>query len=307
MNDLRIASFLPSATEMVCALGLGDHLVGISHECDYPPEVKGKPVVVKCAMDLVSLNLNQIDKAVSERVGQGGSVYAVDEVEIRKAAPNLVITQDLCQVCAPSGNEATQVLKSLVSKPEILWQTPHSFEDVLKDILALGERTGTKERAEKLVTEMRQRVTKVSSVTAKLPTVKVFFLEWVDPIYCGGHWVPQMLQWAGGVDGISRSGVDSVRIAWEEVVRFNPEVLIVSPCGFSTKDALKQGDLLKTRPGWKDIKAVQDDQVFAVDANAYFAKPGPRLVEGVELLAYLIHPEIFSWRGPLGAFAKIKI
>jgi iron complex transport system substrate-binding protein len=230
----------------------------------------------------------------------------VDEVEIRKAAPTLVITQDLCQVCAPSGNEATQVLKSMSPKPEILWQTPHSFEDVLKDILALGEKTGTVERAEKLVEEMRRRVAKVSSAIAKLQPVKVFFLEWVDPVYCGGHWVPQMLQWAGGVDGISRSGVDSVRIAWEEVVRFNPEVLIVSPCGFSTKDALKQADLLKSRPGWKDIKAVQNDRVFAVDANAYFAKPGPRLADGVELLAHLIHPELFSWQDPTGAFAKVE-
>ena len=305
LEGLRIASFLPASTEMVCALGLGDRLVGISHECDYPPEVKGKPIVVKCAMDLASLNLDQIDKAVSERVGQGGSVYAVDEAEIRKAAPTLVITQDLCQVCAPSGNEATQVLKSINPKPEILWQTPHSFEDVLSDILALGAKTGTDERARKLVEEMRQRVEKVPSLTAKLSPVRVFFLEWVDPVYCGGHWVPQMLQWAGGVDGISRSGVDSVRIAWEEVVRFNPEVLIVSPCGFSTKDALQQADLLKSRPGFGDLAAVKAGRVYAVDANAYFAKPGPRLADGVELLAHLIHPELFSWQGPAGAFAKV--
>lgn len=305
MNSLRIASFLPSATEMVCALGLVDHLVGVSHECDYPPEVKGKPVVVKCAMDLASLNLNQIDKAVSERVGQGGSVYAVDEAEIHKAAPTLIITQDLCQVCAPSGNEATQVLKSMNPKPEILWQTPHSFEDVLKDLVTLGEKTDTADRAEKLVEEMRQRVAQVSSITTKLYPVKVFFLEWVDPVYCGGHWVPQMLQWAGGVDGISRSGVDSVRIPWEEVTGFNPEVLIVSPCGFNTKDALKQGELLKSRPGWASLSAVKTGKVYAVDANAYFAKPGPRLADGVELLAHLIHPELFSWQGPAGAFAKI--
>jgi iron complex transport system substrate-binding protein len=305
MNSLRIASFLPSATEMVCALGLVDHLVGVSHECDYPPEVKGKPVVVKCAMDLASLNLDQIDKAVSERVGQGGSVYAVDEAEIHKAAPTLIITQDLCQVCAPSGNEATQVLKSMNPKPEILWQTPHSFEDVLKDLVTLGEKTDTADRAEKLVEEMRQRVAQVSSITAKLYPVKVFFLEWVDPVYCGGHWVPQMLQWAGGVDGISRSGVDSVRIPWEEVTGFNPEVLIVSPCGFNTKDALKQGELLKSRPGWASLSAVKTGKVYAVDANAYFAKPGPRLADGVELLAHLIHPELFSWQGPAGAFAKI--
>jgi iron complex transport system substrate-binding protein len=306
MSELRIACFLPSATEMVCALGLTDQLVGISHECNYPPEVKGKPVVVHCAMDLASLNLDQIDEAVSARVGQGGSVYAVDEKAIRQASPNLIVTQDLCQVCAPSGNEATQVLKSLVPKPEILWQTPHSFEDVLNDLLALGEKTGTSSRAEKLVAEAREAVKRISSMTAKLKPVKVFFMEWVDPIYCGGHWVPQMLQWAGGMDEISKPNVDSVRIPWEEVARFDPEVLIVSPCGFGTQDAVKQAELLKSRPGWKDLKAARNGRVYAVDANSYFARPGLRLVTGVEILAHLIHPELFPWKGPADAFLKIQ-
>jgi iron complex transport system substrate-binding protein len=304
MTSLRIASFLPASTEMICALGLIDHLVGVSHECDYPPEVRKKPVVVKCAMDLASLNLNQIDKAVSERVGQGGSVYAVDEAAIRKTSPTLIVTQDLCQVCAPSGNEATQVLKSLIPKPEFLWQTPHSFEDVLKDLLVLGEKTGTLEKARMLVAKARERVEKIANTTAELKPVKVFFMEWVDPVYCGGHWVPEMLKWAGGVDEISKPNVDSVRIAWEKVVRFNPEVLIVAPCGFGTKDAMKQAELLKSRPGWKGMKAVQEGRVYAVDANSYFARPGLRLAQGVEILAHLIHPELFAWKGPAGAFTK---
>lgn len=305
MKELRIASFLPSATEMVCALGLSDNLVGISHECNYPAQVKGKPVVVKCAMDLASLNLDQIDKAVSERVGQGGSVYAVDEKAIRAAAPNLIITQDLCQVCAPSGNEATQVLKSLVPKPEFLWQTPHSFEDVINDLLALGEKTGTRPRAGQLAEKARQRVEKVKAATANLPKVKVFFMEWVDPIYCGGHWVPEMIGWAGGVDEISKPGVDSVRIPWEEVARFNPEVLVVSPCGFGTQDALKQAEQLKSKPGWKNLAAVQKGRVYAVDANSYFARPALRLVTGVEILGHLLHPELLPWNGPGQAFAPV--
>ena len=304
-TGLRIASFLPGATELICALGLTDKLVGVSHECDFPPEVRGKPVVVHCAMDLASLNLEQIDQAVSERVGKGGSVYAVDEAQIRKAAPTLVITQDLCQVCAPSGNEATQVLKTLEPKPEILWQTPHSFEDVLKDLLDLGEKTGTRSIAEKLVAQARERVVKVASKTAGLAPVKVFFMEWVDPVYCGGHWVPQMLQWAGGIDEISKPNVDSVRVAWEDVVRFDPEILIVAPCGFKSPDAVKQAKLLESRSGWGDLKAVQSGRVYAVDANSYFARPALRLVEGVEILAHLIHPEFFSWGGPSDAFAKI--
>lgn len=304
ISDLRIASFLPSATEMVCALGLGDNLVGVSHECDYPPEVKEKPIVVKCAMDLTSLNLEQIDKAVSERVGQGGSVYAVDEEAIRKVSPNLIVTQDLCQVCAPSGNEATQVFKTLVPKPEFLWQTPHSMENVFQDLLALGEKTGTKERAEQLVKEARQKIERVKTTTAQLRMVKVFFLEWVDPIYCGGHWVPEMIGWAGGTDEISKPNVDSVRISWEEVVRFNPEVLVVSPCGFGTQEALKQAALLKSRPGWEKLAAVQKGRVYAVDANSYFARPALRLATGVEILGHLIHPEAIPWNGPSQAFAR---
>ena len=307
MRQLRIASFFPSATEMVCDLGLTDRLVGVSHECDYPPEVKGKPVVVHCAMDLASLNLAQIDKAVSERVGQGGSVYAVDEAAIRRASPNLIVSQDLCQVCAPSGNEATQVLKSLEPKPEILWQTPHSFEDVLKDLSALGEKTGTAEKAGQLVKDARQRIEKVKAATAGLPKAKVFFMEWVDPVYCGGHWVPEMIGWAGGSDEISKPNVDSVRIPWEEVVRYNPDVLVVSPCGFGTKDALKQAEQLKSRPGWKGLSAVQKGRVFAVDGNSFFARPGLRLVMGMEILAHLFHPEAWAWMGPSNAFAPVPL
>lgn len=304
-KPLRIASFLPAATEMVCALGLTDNLVGISHECDYPPEVKGKPVVVKCAMDLASLNLDQIDKAVSERVGQGGSVYAVDEAVLRQVSPSLVVTQDLCQVCAPSGNEATQVLKSLIPPPDILWQTPHTFEDVLKDLLALGEITGMSERAKKLAQEMRGGVEIISAYTQKLTPTRVFFMEWVDPLYCGGHWVPEMIEWAGGRDGVAQPGVDSVRIGWDRVLKWDPEVLIVAPCGFGTKQALEQAELLKSKPGWDQLAAVQAGRVYAVDAHSYFARPGPRLADGVQLLAHLLHPELFSWEGPTSAFAKV--
>ena len=305
MSEPRIACFLPAATEMVCALGLIDHLVGVSHECDFPPEVKSKPVVVRCALDLASLNLKQIDKAVSERVGRGQSVYVVDEAAIQKACPTLIITQDLCQVCAPSGNEATQVLKSLNSIPEILWQTPHSFGDMLKDLLQLGEKTGTLEKAQRLAREATERVSNVAQATQVLPPVKIFFMEWVDPLFCGGHWIPEMVRWAGGIDEIAKPHQDSIRVAWDEVLQSNPEVLIVSPCGYGTHDSLKQAELLKALPGWKDLAAVKKNQVYAVDGNAYFARPGLRLVEGVELLAHLLRPELFPWKGPAGAFEKV--
>jgi iron complex transport system substrate-binding protein len=290
---------------MVCDLGLIDNLVGVSHECDYPPQVKEKPVVVRCAMNLESLNLDQIDKAVTERARQGQSIYAVDEIAIQKAKPNLIITQDLCQVCAPSGNEATHALKALVPRPEFLWQTPHSLEDVLKDLLALGEKTGTLDKAQKLVAQARQRIAEVSSKTKNLTPVKVFFMEWVDPIYCGGHWIPEMLGWAGGVDEIAKPNVDSIRIPWDDVLRWNPEVLIVSPCGYNTAKSLQQAELLKSRPGWNDLKAVQSKRVYAVDGNSYFARPALRLVDGVEILSHLLHPQLFPWKGRADAFEPV--
>jgi iron complex transport system substrate-binding protein len=305
MKDFRIATFMPSATEMVCSLGLIDQLVGVSHECNYPAQVKGKPIVVKSALNYSSMTLDEIDKAVSARQASGNSLYDVDEILMRQAAPNLIVTQNLCQLCAPSGNEVTQVLKTLTPKPDILWQTPHCLEDIFNDLLALGEKTGTKLKAEQMVKEARERIEKVKAATAGLPKVKAFFMEWVDPIYCGGHWIPEMMDWAGGSDPIARPGVDSVRTAWEDITAYNPDVIVVAPCGYNTQKSSEQAELLKTRPGWNQLSAVKKNQVWAVAANSYFARPGMRLVDGVEILAHLFHPETCVWNGPMDAFAQV--
>jgi iron complex transport system substrate-binding protein len=307
MNDLRIASFIPSATEMICELGLYDNLVAVSHECNYPPEVKGKSVVVKSAMDYSSMTLEQVDKAVSQRASQGKSLYILDEEALKTLSPTLIISQDLCKLCAASGNEVTQVLKSLSPKPDILWQTPHSLEDVFNDFLALGRKTGTQSKAEQMVKEARQRIDKVKAAVASRPKIRSFFMEWVDPIYCGGHWIPEMTDWAGGKDSIARPGEDSVRTSWEDVLAYNPDLIVVAPCGYDTKESLKQAELLKSRQGWKDLKAVKNNQVWAAAANSYFARPGMRLVTGLELLAHLFHPEAFPWKGPADAFARMPL
>ncbi len=307
MNNLRIASFIPSATEMICALGLQDNLVAVSHECNYPAEVKGKPVVVRSAANYSAMTLEEIDKTVSERASQGKSLYVLDEEALKALAPTLIVSQDLCKLCAASGNEVTQVLKSLSPKPEILWQTPHSLEDVFNDFLALGEKTGTQAKAQQLVKDARRRIEKVKAATAGRPKVRSFFMEWVDPIYCGGHWIPEMTEWAGGKDSIARPGEDSVRTSWEDVLTYNPDLIVVAPCGYDTKESLKQAEFLKTRPGWKDLAAVRNNQVWAAAANSYFARPGMRLVGGLEVLAHLFHPEAFPWKGPADAFAKVQL
>ena len=305
MSALRIVSFLPAATEMIYLLGLGDNLVGRSHECDYPAEAKDKPVIVDCALDMSKMSVAEIDVAVTQRMASGKSLYAVDEDKLRAAAPDLLITQNLCQVCGPAGNEVSQVLKTMSSPPKILWQTPRNFEEVIEAVRALGRETGTQEKADAWARKALSRVQGIASVTRSLEKAKVAFLEWVDPLYCGGHWIPRMLQWAGAEDRNSRDGTDSLRISWESVLDSRPEVIIVSPCGFNTAKALEQSAALKQRPGWDDLPAVKRGKVYAVDANAYFARPGPRIVEGVELLAHLIRPEHFAWTGPKDAYRQV--
>ena len=299
----QIVSFLPSATEIACALGLSDQLVGITHECDYPPEVKGKPVVVRNALPIEKMKQAEIDMAVAQRMRDGRSLYEVDEKLLQKLAPDLILTQDLCQVCAPSGNEVAQALKLLPKQPQILWLTPNSLEQIAANVRELGEATGRTKEAEQLVASGRARLETIAAVTRNLAhRPRVFCLEWLDPVYCSGHWVPEMVRLAGGIDALSRQGKDSVRIPWDDVMKWAPEVLILTPCGFNLEKVIAQSQRLLNYSGWFNLPAVRQGRVYAVDANSYFARPGPRVVDGTELLAHLIHPELFAWNGPASAY-----
>ena len=302
----RIVSFLPSATEMACALGLVDQLVGITHECDYPPEVRGKSVVVSNVLPIENMSQPEIDVAVAERMRSGLSLYQVDEQLLRELAPDLILTQNLCQVCAPSGNEVAQLLKVLPKQPEILWLTPRTLDEIFDNLRQLGEATGRIEQAAELIDVGRERLAKLAAVTNDLPgRPRVFCMEWLDPVYCSGHWMPEMVALAGGIDELGRPGADSVRIPWTDVVEWAPEVLIVTPCGFNLDKVMELIPSLSDYPGWSDLPAVRNGRVYAVDANSYFARPSLRVVEGTELLAYLIHPDLFTWQGPMTAFQRI--
>lgn len=306
MKNPRIISFLPAATEMAYALGLGESLVGVSHECDFPAAAKTKPVVVKPALPLEKMSLREIDIEVAKRIGSGQSLYEVDENLLRDLKPDMILTQNLCQVCGPSGNEITVALKTLQPKPEIVWMTPHSLEDIFQNVRDLGAATDRLAEADALASSLKQRLQVVSGVTRRVARrPRVFCLEWIDPYYCCGHWVPEMVELAGGGDALGRKGTDSVRISWTDISAWAPEIVVVSPCGFDTKQAVAQAKQLLRQPGWSEIPAVRNGCVYAVNANAYFARPGPRVVDGVELLAHLIHPEICTWSGPADAFQKI--
>ena len=245
----RIVSFLPAATEMACALGLEAQLAGVSHECDFPASVRGKPVVVHPALEFASLGPDQIDAAVAARLRSGESLYAVDENVLRSLDADLILTQDLCQVCAPSGNDVTRVLASLEHKPDVLYFTPASLDDVWDNLRTLGDASGTRAAADALITDAVARLDRVRARVPRSTTrPRVFFAEWIDPVYCGGHWIPEMIEIAGGEDPLARRGTDSVRVAWEDVIAAAPEVIIVAPCGYSCSDAVAQVPLLAKRP-----------------------------------------------------------
>ncbi len=304
---MRIISFLPSATEIAYALGLEEHIVGVTHECDYPRQVKKKPVVVRSSIDTSVLTPAEIDVAISQHLKDGKSLYQVDEALLRELAPDMILTQDLCQVCAPSGDEVSRVLPMLSPPAHVVWLTPKNLTDIFTTIVQVGKETGTHDEADELVASLRSRVEAVSSKrNAWQLHPRVFCMEWLTPPYCSGHWMPELVELAGGVDGLAEKGKPSLRIPWERVVEYAPEVLILNPCGYDLEGTVNQAHLLTQHPGWSKIPAVKTGRVYAVDANSYFARPGPRVVDGLELLATLIQPEHFEWLGSGDAYQPLS-
>jgi iron complex transport system substrate-binding protein len=300
----RIVSLLPSATEIACALGLGDQLLGITHCCDYPlDQIAGKPKVVHSALPVEEMSCNEIDVAVSARLSAGESLYHVDERLLRDISPTLILTQDLCQVCAPAGNEVSRAVQVLGRKPEIVWMSPHSIKDIQTDILSVAQVTGREKEADRLIIQMSARLARVAESVKGLERPRVFCAEWVDPLFCAGHWIPEQVEIAGGSEILGRRWKDSVRVTWNEVVEAQPEIIILMACGYNSSEAMQRASWLAEQPGFVELPAVKQESVFVVDA-AYFSRPGPRVVEGAELLAHLIHPKHCDWAGSSGAFAR---
>jgi iron complex transport system substrate-binding protein len=305
-TEHRIVSLLPSATEIACALGLGEQLVGITHCCDHPrDEIQGKAVVVRSALPVHEMSMSEIDKAVAERLHSGESLYLIQEDLLRDLAPTLLLTQDLCQVCAPAGNEIARALKALKTEPRIVWMSPHSIHDIESDILAVGKAANSLPQAQRLIASMEDRLDYVRRRCWNAERVRVFCAEWLDPLYCSGHWVPEMVEIAGGHDLLGRKWKDSARISWENVRDAAPDVILVMACGMKCADAGEAAGWLRSQSGFEELTAVRNNRVFVLDAS-YFSKPGPRVVDGTELLAHLLHPEIFSWSGAPDAFALIQ-
>lgn len=281
---------------MVHALGAGSQLVGRSHECDYPPEVAALPIVSRPALDLHGASPREIDLAVSGRMDSGDSMYVIDEVLLRELRPDVILTQNLCRVCAPSGNELGRAVRDFAIRPDILFLTPGDMGGIEDNVRATGVAIGRPDAAEALVESNRARLARVHAAVARTRARRVVFLEWTEPPFCAGHWVPEMVALAGGDDPLGRAGEDSVRVNWEDVEAAAPEVIVVSPCGYRLPEA---AELARSLP------RVRGARMYAVDANAYYARPGPRVAEGVELLGHLLHPDLVSWSHSHRPWAQI--
>ncbi|HEX4786738.1 MAG TPA: cobalamin-binding protein [Candidatus Sulfotelmatobacter sp.] len=286
---MQICSFLPSATEILYALGLGNSVAGVTFECDFPPEAAIKTVVVntKLAHDLTSA---EIDRDVNQYSSHRGGLYRVDIRKLEAIKPDLIVTQELCDVCAISTSYVAKAVHQLSSKPQVLSLTPHTLEDMLDDVLRVGEATDRDAEARALVSSLRERIAKVGEMT-KLQRPTVVCLEWLSPPFNGGHWIPEMIDLAGGVDPLGKLGKDSYRMEWHQVLQVDPDVVLVMPCGHNLERSVEEYHATQFPEGWKRVKAVRNGRVYAVNASAYFSRPGPRLVTGLEIMHSLLQDD----------------
>jgi iron complex transport system substrate-binding protein len=289
---MRICSLLPSATEILFALGLGDCVAGVTHECDFPPAAAKKPPLIRPRVDPHAPPA-ELDRQVRDLVARGESIYAVDADLLRSIAPDLIVTQDLCHVCAASPDDLATALTRLAKIPQVLSLTPHCLADVWNDIRRVGQATGRCQEAETLAAALEQKVSTVASAVAHVhPRPRVLCLEWLDPFYVGGHWVPEMVAKAGGEDVLGHPGEASFRVTSEEILQSRPDVIVVMPCGYDSNRAHAEFSLAKISDGWGALPAIRNRKMFAVDANSHFSRPGPRLADGVALLAHIFHPDL---------------
>ncbi len=289
---MRIVSLLPSATEILFALGLDAEVVGVSHECDFPAQARERRVVIHSRLPH-GLSAKEVDTLVRQFMARGESLYSVDAGILRELAPDLVVTQDLCHVCSASPEDLAAVIRDFEEPPKVLCLNPQNLSDVWRDIMLVAQATSRIAVAEKLLHEIHERLNALQRQIEKIvERPRVAFLEWLEPFYVGGHWVPEMIALAGGEDLFGRVGTASFRVEMKDVAAAAPEVIVVSPCGYDAEQARKEYVAMKWPREWEEIPAVKNGRVHAFEANSYASRPGPRLSTGVEALARIFHPEI---------------
>ncbi len=294
-SDLKIASLLPSATEIICALGLEENLVGITHECDFPADIKNKPHLTASRISHETMSSAEIDHAVRSQLDGHGSIYDLDTSLLQKLNPDLIITQELCDVCAVSYKFVQKAAKMYVADAKVVSLEPNTIQDIFENIKTVGELCGVSEKAEEVVRNLQNRLDKIRQKTKNIEkSPRVFMLEWLEPPFAPGHWTPEQVEIAGGICLLGEAGKKSVMTTYREIIESKPEILVLIPCGYYKEDILRQLPNTKFPESFKEIPAFQSDEIWALDATSYFSRPAPRVVDGVEILAKIFHPEIFG-------------
>jgi len=307
---MRICSLLPSATEIVLALGLGDHLVAVTHECDLPAGARPVPVVTRGSVDHLTLDSRAIHTHVTAAAHSGSSLYALDQEVLGRLDPDIILTQELCDVCAVSYDQVAEAVHrldvTLPGKRTVLSLEPKGLAGILDVIEQVGDVTGVPERAAALIRELRARIDRVAAVAARATTrPRVFAMEWLDPPYSAGHWVPEMIRLAGGHDEMSREGAPSVEVSWAQIAVYDPEIVLLMPCSFSLKRTLEELHRIALPAAWSRLAAVKAGRAYAVDAAVHFSRSGPSTIDGLEILGEIIHPELFPRRSPPDAWRPL--
>jgi len=304
---MKIVSLLPSATEIVYALGLGDDLIGVTDECDFPADAVTKPVVSRSALPQGRpLTSREIDASVRERMDDGRPLYVLDTDLIRREQPDVILTQDLCRVCAVPAGHVEEALAhlGLTDATNVVPLDPNTLDDVIAQLEVVGRLLGVEERGVELAADLRGRIAAVKQTAIRLPTVSVFCMEWAEPPFAAGHWVPEMVEAVGATNLLGAKGEPSRTVTHREIRDANPEVLVYMPCGYYLEEAEAEGEQVIAHPEIADTPAVRNGNAFAVDASSFFSRPGPRIVDGLEALAWAVHPEAYP-EPPPGSITRL--
>ena len=304
---MRICSFLPSATEILYELGLGDNLVGVTHECDFPHIATEKTVVVRSVFDASKLNSKEIDNKIVQFVKEGKDIYVIDDDKLKNANPDLIVAQGLCEVCSPHMKELDRAMSILNNKPQVIVLDPHDFDEIFDSIAQIARTVGREQKGEEVIATLKRRIEYISSRVKTINNKpRVLCIEWLDPLFTSGHWIPQMVELAGAVNGVSKKAEPSRKMEWKEIIEFDPDIIFLIPCGFDVKRTMTELWRIENVEKWKGLGAVKNREVYTTDAGWYFSRPGPRTVIGIEILAKIIHPDLFgTLKVPENSFTKI--
>ena len=307
MEPQRIVTFLPSATELIYSLGAEDRLFGVTHECNYPSDAKTKPRVISSVFDPASMSSKQIDDKICQLMSEGKEIYSLNKENLLSAKPDLIISQNICEVCSAHTEHVNMAVEMLEKKPEVYTMDPHDVSEILTSIKDISKIIGKEKEGNGLIDSLSKRLEFVKSKTFEKKQ-KVVAIEWVDPFFTSGHWIPEMIEVAGGENLISLEKMPSRKMKLEEIKEANPDIIVVMPCGFDVKRTINEyKKVLAGNPEWNELKAVKENNVYAVDANSYFSKPSLRTITGIEVLASIFHPDVFGdLQLPEDSFMKIN-